>query len=189
MQKELRCRSTTRDSSFRILDCGGEPVVRSTRVTVRTVLASLAEGATIAEILEDFPSLNQESVRAVIAFAAARRQRTCHFPHPRFSLKIKLDENLPARLARDLETWARCRHGHRRRADWRGRRPSSGWLRSENPRFFITQDLDFSDIRRFQPGSHAGCSSFAYAILVDVRSPAVQRRSRPRVATGRAVSW
>lgn len=50
--------------------CGGEPVVRSTRVTVRTVLASLAEGATVEEILADFPSLSAESVRAVIAFAA-----------------------------------------------------------------------------------------------------------------------
>lgn len=46
--------------------CGGEPVVRSTRVTVRTVRASLAEGATVQEILEDFPSLTEESVRAVI---------------------------------------------------------------------------------------------------------------------------
>lgn len=51
--------------------CGGEPVIRSTRVPVRTVLASLAEGATVAEILGDFPSLAEESVRAVIAFAAA----------------------------------------------------------------------------------------------------------------------
>jgi uncharacterized protein (DUF433 family) len=51
--------------------CGGEPVVRSTRVPVRTVLASLAEGATIQEILQDFPSLSEESVRAIIAFAAA----------------------------------------------------------------------------------------------------------------------
>jgi uncharacterized protein (DUF433 family) len=50
--------------------CGGEPVVRSTRVTVRTILASLAEGATVEEILEDFPSLDEESIRAVIAFAA-----------------------------------------------------------------------------------------------------------------------
>jgi uncharacterized protein (DUF433 family) len=51
--------------------CGGEPVIRSTRVPVRTILASLAEGATVQEILEDFPSLTEESVRAVIAFAAA----------------------------------------------------------------------------------------------------------------------
>jgi uncharacterized protein (DUF433 family) len=51
--------------------CGGEPVIRSTRVPVRTVLASLAEGATMEEILADFPSLSEESIRAVIAFAAA----------------------------------------------------------------------------------------------------------------------
>jgi uncharacterized protein (DUF433 family) len=51
--------------------CGGEPVIRGTRVPVRTVLASLAEGSTIEEILADFPSLKEEGVRAVIAFAAA----------------------------------------------------------------------------------------------------------------------
>ncbi len=51
--------------------CGGEPVIKGTRVTVRTVLASLAEGAKVEEILEDFPTLKEEEVRAVIAFAAA----------------------------------------------------------------------------------------------------------------------
>ena len=39
--------------------CGGEPVVRGTRVTVRTILASLAEGAWIDEILADFPTLTE----------------------------------------------------------------------------------------------------------------------------------
>ena len=51
--------------------CGGEPVIRGTRVTLRTVLASLAEGASPAEILADFPSLAEDDVRAAIAFAAA----------------------------------------------------------------------------------------------------------------------
>jgi len=51
--------------------CGGEPVIRETRVTLKTVLASLAEGASVDEILQDFPSLTKEDVRAVIAFAAA----------------------------------------------------------------------------------------------------------------------
>lgn len=51
--------------------CGGEPVVKGTRVTVRTVLASLAEGMSTADIVKDFPTLDEESVRAVIAFAAA----------------------------------------------------------------------------------------------------------------------
>ncbi len=51
--------------------CGGEPVVKDTRVTLRTILASLAEGATAAEIVADFPTLTKDDVRAVIAFAAA----------------------------------------------------------------------------------------------------------------------
>ena len=50
---------------------GGEPTVRGTRVTIRTILASLAEGAWIDEILADFPTLKEEQLRAVIAFAAA----------------------------------------------------------------------------------------------------------------------
>jgi len=51
--------------------CGGQPVIRGTRVTLRTVLASLAEGATTDEIVGDFPTLTVDDVRAVIAFAAA----------------------------------------------------------------------------------------------------------------------
>jgi uncharacterized protein (DUF433 family) len=53
---------------------GGQPVFKGTRVTLRTVLASLAEGATTAEILADFPTLSEDDVRAAIAFAAASAQ-------------------------------------------------------------------------------------------------------------------
>ena len=53
---------------------GGEPILKGTRVTLRTVLASLAEGATTAEILADFPTLCDEDVRAAIAFAATPAQ-------------------------------------------------------------------------------------------------------------------
>ena len=53
---------------------GGEPVLRGTRVTLKTVLASLAEGATTGEILADFPTLSEEDVRAAIAFAATSAQ-------------------------------------------------------------------------------------------------------------------
>jgi uncharacterized protein (DUF433 family) len=53
---------------------GGAPVLRGTRVTLKTVLASLAEGATSAEILADFPTLSDEDIRAAIAFAAASAQ-------------------------------------------------------------------------------------------------------------------
>ncbi len=60
--------------------CGGELVVKGTRVTVRTVLASLAEGASIQQILADFPSLTEEAVRAVIAFAAASAEEDLPVP-------------------------------------------------------------------------------------------------------------
>jgi len=51
--------------------CGGQWVIKGTRVPVQTLLASLAEGASIEEILADFPTVEREDVRAVIAFAAA----------------------------------------------------------------------------------------------------------------------
>ncbi|MBL9188048.1 MAG: DUF433 domain-containing protein [Opitutaceae bacterium] len=60
--------------------CGGEPVVRGTRVTVRTVLASLAEGATVEELVGDFPTLTPEAVRAIIAFAATSAREDLPLP-------------------------------------------------------------------------------------------------------------
>jgi uncharacterized protein (DUF433 family) len=51
--------------------CGGETVFRGTRVLLRAVLADLADGASIPDVLRDFPSLSEEHVRAAIAFAAA----------------------------------------------------------------------------------------------------------------------
>ncbi len=60
--------------------CGGEPVIRGTRVPVRTILASLAEGAGVQEILDDFPTLREDDVRAVIAFAAASAEEDLPIP-------------------------------------------------------------------------------------------------------------
>ena len=60
--------------------CGGEPVFNGTRVTLRTVLASLAEGELVEEILADFPSLKVEDVQAAIAFAAASAEEDLPLP-------------------------------------------------------------------------------------------------------------
>ena len=60
--------------------CGGEPVFKGTRVTLRTVLASLAGGDTVEEILTDFPSLAAEDVRAAIVFAAASAEEDLPVP-------------------------------------------------------------------------------------------------------------
>lgn len=63
--------------------CGGSPVIRGTRVPVKTILASLAEGDSVQEIRKDFPVLSPQDIKAVIALAAAftgKRMRTDAFP-------------------------------------------------------------------------------------------------------------
>lgn len=71
-------------------------------------------------------------------------------------MKLKLDENLPEQLAVALRQLGHDVHtvpdenlaGYPDIAIWET-------VQSER-RFLITQDLDFSDVRRFQPGTHAG---------------------------------
>jgi uncharacterized protein (DUF433 family) len=60
--------------------CGGEPVFKGTRVTLRTVLASLAGGDSAEAILSDFPSLTAEDIQAAIAFAAASAEEDLPVP-------------------------------------------------------------------------------------------------------------
>lgn len=49
----------------------GKPVIRGTRITVELILRKLAEGATEADLLEDYPHLSTEDVRAAVAYGAA----------------------------------------------------------------------------------------------------------------------
>jgi predicted nuclease of predicted toxin-antitoxin system len=80
-------------------------------------------------------------------------------------MKIKLDENLPLQLANLLEEIGHDAHtvhderliGHEDRQIWAAAQKES--------RFLITQDMDFSDSRRFVPGSHHGI------LLIRLRSP------------------
>ena len=48
----------------------GKPCIRGIRMTVYDVLEYLAAGMTHAEILDDFPNLTEEDIRACLAFAA-----------------------------------------------------------------------------------------------------------------------
>jgi uncharacterized protein (DUF433 family) len=50
----------------------GKPCVRDTRITVYDVLSWLAAGMSIAEIIEDFPQLTEQDIRACLSFAAER---------------------------------------------------------------------------------------------------------------------
>ena len=50
--------------------CFGKPCVRGTRIWVSLLLDFLASGATIEEILENYPQLKREDVLAAIAYGA-----------------------------------------------------------------------------------------------------------------------
>ena len=80
-------------------------------------------------------------------------------------MKIKLDENLPVRLAEfltslnhDVDTVAE--------ENLSGGTDRDLWEAAQrDERFLVTQDLDFSDLRSFAPGTHHGI------LLVRLRSP------------------
>ena len=50
----------------------GRPVVRGTRMRVTDVLSLLAAGAPEAEILEDYPYLTRDDIKACLEYAAAQ---------------------------------------------------------------------------------------------------------------------
>jgi uncharacterized protein (DUF433 family) len=53
----------------------GKPCIRGLRITVYDVLDYLAGGMSEAEILEDFPDLQRDDIRAALAFAGDRERR------------------------------------------------------------------------------------------------------------------
>jgi len=101
-------------------------------------------------------------------------------------MKIKLDENLPARLVRLL-----AELGHDTdsvpQEGLMGRPDSDIWTAAQTTqRFLITQDLDFSDIRRYAPGTHHGL------LLVRLRAPgrdALARRVQAAFQAEPVESW
>jgi uncharacterized protein (DUF433 family) len=54
---------------------GGKPCIRGMRITVEDVLECLASGTSAQEIIDDFPDLTQEDIRACLAFAADRERK------------------------------------------------------------------------------------------------------------------
>ena len=51
---------------------GGKPCIRGLRITVYDVLSWLADGMSEKEIIEDFPELMIEDIKACLSFAANR---------------------------------------------------------------------------------------------------------------------
>lgn len=54
---------------------GGRPCVRGMRIAVADVLAWLAAGMSHGEIMEDYPELTEDDIRACLSFAADRERR------------------------------------------------------------------------------------------------------------------
>ena len=60
--------------------CGGRPCIRGLRITVTDVLEYLGSGMTEDEIVNDFPDLTKEDVRACLAFAADHERQPIAIP-------------------------------------------------------------------------------------------------------------
>jgi len=48
----------------------GKPVIKGTRIPVELILRKLSEGATLEELLDAYPHLSREDIRAALAYAA-----------------------------------------------------------------------------------------------------------------------
>ena len=64
--QDLLKRITARPDVF-----GGKPIVRDMRISVELILSLLSQGAGTDELLEDYPGLEPEDIRACIAYAHA----------------------------------------------------------------------------------------------------------------------
>ena len=52
------------------LICSGRPCIKGTRMRVSDIVDMLAQGATSAEIVDDFPYISEDDIGAALAFAA-----------------------------------------------------------------------------------------------------------------------
>lgn len=52
--------------------CGGRPCIRGMRVRVQDILELLSAGASHAEILDDYPYLEEEDIQAALGYAAGQ---------------------------------------------------------------------------------------------------------------------
>jgi len=61
--------------------CFGKPCIRGTRIWVSLILDFLASGMTIKEIIEEYPQLTEDDIRAAIAYGAEMsRERYVEVP-------------------------------------------------------------------------------------------------------------
>ena len=58
---------------------GGRPCIRGLRLTVYDVLSMLSSGMSEKDILDDFPELTPDDIKAVLAYAADREHQVYSF--------------------------------------------------------------------------------------------------------------
>jgi predicted nuclease of predicted toxin-antitoxin system len=83
-------------------------------------------------------------------------------------MKFKLDENLPQQIAIDLRTSAQDVQTVGEEGLTGGTDTDVWQAAQREGRVLVTQDLDFSDTRKFQPGTHNGI------VLIRLQSPSRQ---------------
>lgn len=134
--------------------CHGQPCVRGTRVLITVLLDALAAGMTPAQVVEHYPSITEEDVRAAAAYGAWLAKPEIHaLSH---GSRVKLDENVTA-AAKSLFTAA----GHQVDSV-----PDQGLTgvaddtvlaaRVREGRWLVTFDVGFGDVRAHPPGQHPG---------------------------------
>lgn len=50
--------------------CGGQPCIRGTRILVSTILDGMVEGLSAKELIDHYPSLNPQDIKAAVAYGA-----------------------------------------------------------------------------------------------------------------------
>lgn len=64
IEQQLLSRITARSDVF-----DGKPIIRDMRISVETILSLLARGETVADLLADYPDLEEADIRACLAYA------------------------------------------------------------------------------------------------------------------------
>ncbi len=58
---------------------GGKPTLKGTRISVELILDWIANGSSVAQIIEEFPHLNSEAVRQAVLYAAETTKNTSFY--------------------------------------------------------------------------------------------------------------
>jgi len=66
IDKQLLVRITTNPEIF-----SGKPIIRGMRISVEMIVSLLAQGATVNELLDDYPDLEVDDIQACLAYAHA----------------------------------------------------------------------------------------------------------------------